>query len=76
MADDPNRPDPIESGVEIDPAIEPPPADGHEARLAALNEEVASLKERMLRMARQLGFTVHGVADDPSLVEVRLTLRP
>ncbi len=31
--------------------------------------------ERMLRMARQLGFTVQGVADDPSLVEVRLALR-
>lgn len=31
--------------------------------------------ERMLRMAKQLGFTVHGVADDPSLVEVRLALR-
>jgi acetyltransferase len=31
--------------------------------------------ERMLRMARQLGFTLHSAADDPTLVEVKLALR-
>jgi len=31
--------------------------------------------ERMLRMARQMGFTLHGAADDPTLVEVKLALR-
>lgn len=57
MAVDPNNPDFLDHDVEIDTPIEPPPADSHQAQIAALSEEVAGLKERMLRMAAEADNT-------------------
>lgn len=53
MADDPNTPDFIEPDTEIESPIEPPPAEGPDAQVAALAEEVASLKDRLLRTAAE-----------------------
>lgn len=53
MAGRHNTPDFNEPDVEMDSPIEPMPEDAHVAQIAALTEEVASLKERMLRMAAE-----------------------
>jgi molecular chaperone GrpE len=53
MADDPNFPDVVEPDTQIESPIEPPPADLRDAQITALSEDVASLKDRMLRMAAE-----------------------
>ena len=52
MADDPTTPDFIEPDSEIDSSIEPP-FDARDAQIAALAEEAAALKDRLLRVAAE-----------------------
>jgi molecular chaperone GrpE len=61
MADEIKTPDlediaadpPANDDVALDAAIEPPPTDPRDAQIEALAAEVASLKDRMLRMAAE-----------------------
>jgi len=53
MADETKTPDLAEPATEIESPIAAPPEDPRDAQIAALAEEAASLKERMLRMAAE-----------------------
>lgn len=57
MADETKTPDFDDLPPDIDSPIEPPPLDARDVEIAALSEEVASLKERMLRMAAEADNT-------------------
>jgi molecular chaperone GrpE len=53
MADETQQPDAIDPAPEIDPAIEPPPPDPRDAEIAALKDEIAASKDRLLRLAAE-----------------------
>jgi molecular chaperone GrpE len=53
MADETQQPDVIEPATEIDPAIEPMPLDARDVEIAALKEEAAASKDRLLRFAAE-----------------------
>jgi molecular chaperone GrpE len=54
MADDPNTPDFVESDVEMENPMEAPPEDPRDVQIAGLVEEVAQLKDRLLRLAAEM----------------------
>ena len=54
MADETNQPDMAEPVTEIESPMPPPEADPKDAQIAALTEEAAALKDRMLRLAADM----------------------
>jgi molecular chaperone GrpE len=54
MADETNTPDFIEAPTEIESPIAEPPVDPRDAEIAALKEETAALKDRLLRLAAEM----------------------
>jgi molecular chaperone GrpE len=54
MADETNTPDFFEPDVEMESPMEAPPADPRDVQIAELTEEVAQLKDRLLRLAAEM----------------------
>jgi molecular chaperone GrpE len=54
MADETNTPDFIDTPAEIESPIAEPPVDPRDAEIAALKEEMGSVKDRLLRLAAEM----------------------
>lgn len=54
MADETTTPDFIETPTEMESPMEAPPADPRDTQIAQLTEEVANLKDRLLRLAADM----------------------